>query len=116
MFNVVVQYLPVLAVTMLVNMILGMYYNIGVFHENFDWKKMLQGVIKALIVAVSFIGLAYCFDATKTIIDIGALEVNPELIMTSAISIYLVKDTITLANILKVNTNKPDDLNSGKNN
>lgn len=102
MLDMVIKYLPILGIAVLVNIILGMYYNIGVSKELFDIKKLIFGITKALVIASSFIGLAYCFDATETIINVGTFELNPELIMTSAITIYMVKDTITLANIFGI--------------
>lgn len=100
----VLQYLPVLAVAMIVNILLGMYNNISIEKQNFDWKKLLQGAIKAVIVALTFLGLSYCFDATGAGIDLGTFELTPSLIMISAISIYMVKGVTTLASILGIKT------------
>lgn len=100
----VLQYLPVLAVAMIVNILLGMYNNISIEKQNFDWKKLLQGGIKAVIVALTFLGLSYCFDATGAGIDLGTFELTPSLIMISAISIYMVKGVTTLASILGIKT------------
>lgn len=88
---------------------LGVYYNIEMLKEIFSLHKLISGIIKAIIVTASFIGLAYCFDATGSIIDIGTVKLTPEMIMNSAISIYMVKDTIKLANILGIpNVEKED--------
>lgn len=100
----VLQYLPVLAVAMIVNILLGMYNNISIEKQNFDWKKLLQGGIKAVIVALTFLGLSYCFDATGAGIDLGTFELTPSLIMISAISIYMVKGVTTLASIMGIKT------------
>ena len=102
MFNIILQYLPVLGISIVVNILLGMYYNIGISNQEFNIKTFIQGIIKAGVIAISFIGLAYCFDATGAVIDIASFELNPELIMISAITLYLAKGCITLANILKV--------------
>lgn len=109
MLNMIIIYLPILGIAILINIILGMYYNIGISCECFNIKKLLSGVIKSVVIASAFIGLAYCFDATQTIINIGTFELNPELIMTSAITIYMVKDTMTLASILGVKKANPSD-------
>ena len=101
----VLQYLPVLAVAMIVNILLGIYNNISIEKQEFDWKKLLQGGIKAVIVALTFLGLSYCFDATGAGIDLGTFELTPSLIMISAISIYVTKGVITLASILGVRKN-----------
>lgn len=104
MLDTIIRYLPVLAVSIVVNILLGLYHNIGMEGQTFDWKKLVWGVAKAGVVAVAFVGLAYCFDATDTIIDLGVLELDPNLIMISAITIYMIKGVTTLATILGVKT------------
>ena len=104
MIDTIIRYLPVLGVSIIVNILLGLYHNIGMEGQSFDWKKLVQGAAKAGVVAVAFVGLAYCFDATDTIIDLGVLELDPNLIMISAITIYMIKGVTTLANILGIKT------------
>lgn len=99
MLQTILNYLPVLAVAIVVNIILGLYSSIGSSHNAFDWRKLVNGVLKALCVASAFIGLAYCFDATGTSIDLGVLDINPELIITSSIVLYTGKGLANLAKI-----------------
>ena len=106
MFEIILQYLPVLGVTIAVNIILGVYNNIENIKENFDWRKLVKGIIKSACVALAFLGLAYVFDATGTIIDTGVFEVNPEMIMTSAIILYAGKAIQNLMGILGVTKTK----------
>lgn len=112
MIDTIIRYLPVLGVSIIVNILLGLYHNIGMEGQSFDWKKLVQGAAKAGVIAVAFVGLAYCFDATDTIIDLGVLELDPNLIMISAITIYMIKGVTTLASILGVKTNNKAEISS----
>ena len=114
MLDTIIKYLPVLGVSIIVNILLGLYHNIGMEGQTFDWKKLVQGATKAGVVAAAFVGLAYCFDATDTIIDLGVLELDPNLIMISAITIYMIKGVTTLANILGIKTNGKAEIVSNK--
>ena len=104
MLDLILNYLPVLGVAIAVNIVLGLYNNIENLKETFDWRKLVKGVIKAGCVAVAFIGLAYCFDATGTVIDVGVFDITPELIMTSSIVLYVGKGLQNLVGILGINT------------
>ena len=106
MLNTIIKYLPVLATVVGVNIILGLYNNINNLAENFQWKKLVSGIIKALCISGAFVGLSYSFDATGATIDLGVFEINPEVIMTSAIVLYLGKGLQNLASILGVGNKK----------
>ena len=111
MFHSTLGYLPSLAVAMGVNLALGVYLNIGVKKLDFCWKKFWDGILKTVILAVAFLGLAYCFDAT----NLKSLGISPDTIMTAAIALYVTKDCVKLANLLGVQTgtNTQDTSNSG---
>ena len=64
-----------------------MYYNIGINKVTFDWKVLIIGVVKALIIAGAFIGLGYCFDK----MDLTSIGISPETIMSAAIILYVTK-------------------------
>lgn len=64
-----------------------MYYNIGINKVKFDWKVLIIGVVKALIIAGAFIGLGYCFDK----MDLTSIGISPETIMSAAIILYVTK-------------------------
>ena len=106
MLEMILNYLPVLGIAIVVNIILGLYNNINNIKETFDWRKLVTGVIKAACVAIAFIGLAYCFDATGTVIDVGVFDINPELIMTSSIVLYVGNGLQNLIGILGIKTSK----------
>ena len=76
MLEMILKYLPVLGVAISVNIILGLYNNISNIKETFEWRKLINGIIKAICVSASFVGLAYCFDATGTVIDVGVFDIG----------------------------------------
>ena len=87
-----------LGVAMCVNILLGLYYNLNIQNLKFDKKQFFTGIIKAAILAVSFIGLAYVFHAT----DLSSIGVTPVMIMNASLIIYVTKDLQNLAKIFGV--------------
>lgn len=96
----IINLLPLLGITMAINISLGMYYSIGVKSFNFDYKIFINGFVKALIIGSAFIGLAYCFNRT----DLSSIGITPTLVMYSAIVLYAGKDLKTLTKIIGVET------------
>lgn len=96
--------MPVLGIAMLINIALGVYYSIGIQSLSFDYKKLLNGMLKALLIGASFLGIAYCFDGT----DLSSIGITPEFVMNSAIILYTGKDLTTLSKILGVDTTRRD--------
>ena len=94
----IIRTLPILAVAILMNIGAGLYYNIGTKDLSFDMKKLVNGVIKALIICGMFVGTAYCST------DLSSIGVTPQFIMNSAIVIYVSKSVISLGKILGVDT------------
>jgi len=97
--NEVLYLMLPLAVSVIVNIALGMYYNIGTQKFAFDYKILLSGIIKASTVGGSFIGLAYVID-TVAIFP----EETPQLIMLGAITLYVGKAMLSLKKILGLGT------------
>lgn len=94
----ILNLLPVLAVAISMNIAAGLYYNIGTQKMTFDYKLLVAGIMKALIVAGMFIGTAYCFETT----DLSSIGVTPIFIMMSAISLYVGKAIVSLSKILGI--------------
>lgn len=94
----ILNLLPVLAVAIAMNIGAGIYYSIGTKNLKFNWKTLITGIIKAVIVAGMFIGTAYCFEAT----DLSSIGVTPVFVMMSAITLYVGKALISLGKILGV--------------
>ena len=93
--NEVLKLLAPLAVSVIINIALGMYYNIGKQRLSFNYRWLLNGLVKALIVGGSFVGLAYIVDTVQIM-----PEETPQLVMLSAIILYVGKATISLKKIL----------------
>lgn len=96
--NEIIRLLPVLCVAMAMNIGTGIYYSVGTQKLRFNLNTLLSGLIKAIIVGLTFIGSAYCFEMT----DLSSLGIDPKLIMLSAISLYVGKSLISLSKILGV--------------
>ena len=94
----ILNLLPVLAVAIAMNIGAGLYYNIGTKKLTFNWKILITGIIKAVIVAGMFIGTAYCFEAT----DLSSIGITPIFVMMSAITLYVSKALISLGKILGI--------------
>jgi len=103
----ILNLLPALAIVMVINIALGMYAKIGVEKIEFDKTKLINGVIKACIVACSAIGLSY----VATVIDFSSvgLNVTPESILNLAIITYIGKDMVNFGKILGVNIKQAED-------
>lgn len=96
--NQIITYLPVLAIVMAINIALGMYYQIGKQNFKFDKAKFINGIIKATILGLSAVGLAYCFD----MVDLTSVGITPLLVIQTAIITYAGKDLINFGKILGV--------------
>lgn len=96
--NQIITYLPVLAIVMAINIALGMYYQIGKQNFKFDKAKFINGIIKAAILGLSAVGLAYCFD----VVDLTSVGITPLLVIQTAIITYAGKDLINFGKILGV--------------
>ena len=94
----VLNYIPVLAVLVVINILLGTIYNTDIQNMTFDKMKLLNGLKKAVSIGAAFLGLAYTFS----VVDLGGEIVTPQLIMTAAITVYASKATINLMKILGV--------------
>ena len=66
----------------------------------FDLYKLLNGVIKSIIIASVFVGTSYIFDQMKELSE--ALGVTPKFIIISAITLYVGKALVALGKILGV--------------
>lgn len=96
--NEILSYLPLLAMLVVSNILLGTYYSIGVQEMKFEWSKLLDGIKKAIVVAIAFIVLAYTFER----VEIGGDILTPQLIMTTALATYAGKVVMNLTHILGI--------------
>ena len=89
-----------LGILVVINILCSVYYNIKVADIKFDKQKLLSGIFKASIVAISFVGLSFVFNQLPQLAD--AVGVEPKAIMMSAIILYAGLAIKSLADILKV--------------
>ena len=94
--------MPVLLVSMGMNILLGLYYQVGIRRAPFQLRRLVDGAAKAGVVGLAFIGLAFCFDR----IDLSSLGISPCIIMHSAICLYIGKVAAHLTKILGVSGKK----------
>ena len=92
--------LPFLAFSVVINMALGLYYNIGTKKLKFEWSKFFDGLIKAGIIGGSAFGLAMIFDFVVSYVDFGSIEIKPDDLIKAAIVLYVGKAIINLKSIL----------------
>lgn len=95
----ILTYLPILAVLIISNILLGTFYNVSVKEIQFDKTVLLDGIKKAVSIAIAFIALALTFDK----VSIGGDLLTPDNIMITSIIAYTAKVTANLTKILGVN-------------
>lgn len=92
-----IQLLGLLGLAVISNILGGMYVNVNIKNFNFDWQKLVNGVIKAVIISFMFISLAYILEQIP---DLEAvLGMQPKTMIISAIGIYVAKTGQHLINI-----------------
>lgn len=82
----VLHLLPVLAVAMVLNIAINTWFNVKVQDFKFDWKILANGAKKALIIGVTYIGLAYIFIEVPSLTE--TLGITPVFIIILAIGTY----------------------------
>ena len=95
--------LGILAIVVVCNILCGIYYNVNIKNMKFDWTKLLNGIIKAVIVGVIAVGMSFVFTEMPELTE--AIGITPMMIMNSAIILYGGKALIGLGKILGVNVN-----------
>ncbi|MEI3530694.1 MAG: hypothetical protein V8Q75_06540 [Bacilli bacterium] len=103
MLKMIIEYLPYLGLAVLFNILMGSYNNIAKLKQNFSWKKLLEGIVKALIVAICFVSFATIYDKIFGIVKIGDMELKPDVIILSSIVLYTTKGVNNLLKILGLN-------------
>ncbi len=93
-------YLPLLAISIVSNVLVGIYYNVNIKDFKFDWHILVNGILKSLIVASVFVGLTYVFDQIPSLVE--TIGVEPKFVMISAIALYSGKALVGLGKILGI--------------
>ena len=95
--------LGILSIVVLCNILCGTYYNVNIKNMKFDWTKLLNGIIKAVIVGAIAVGMSFVFTEMPELTE--AIGITPMAIMNSAIILYGGKALVGLGKILGVNVN-----------
>ena len=103
MLRMIIEYLPYLGLAVLFNILMGAYNNIAKLKQDFSWKKLLEGLVKAIIVSVCFIAFAVIYDKVFGVIKVGSIDVAPDAIILSSIVLYTTKGVNILLKILGLN-------------
>lgn len=96
MIKEVSQVLPVLGALIVANIAAGTVNSMAVEKTNFDKKRMIEGIIKAIVAAASVFALTYACDT----VDLSGLGFTPMTIINTGILVYAAKLGINLVKIL----------------
>ena len=70
------------------NILFGLYDNIGQKQEPFEWRRLVKGLLKGLVVIVGTLCLVVCFTLLPQIVEVWQLNIEPDLL--EAISVILI--------------------------
>lgn len=99
------------------NVLLGTYANLNEGNP-FSLKKMLNGLLKGLLIAVSTLITALVYDQVNITAGISNIELSPNNLMITGILFYLYKNYENLKKILniQIGTSTSDTNEVGDNN
>lgn len=102
MIKIILEYLPFLALGIVGHSLLGIYNNVFQLKEHFSLKKLLEGLWKAFVIASAFTITAVLYDKLFGVIELGSIELAPDLLMLSICLMYLTKMLIKLKDIFQL--------------
>lgn len=97
-----------LGILVLVNIACSVFYNINVKDIKFDIFKLLNGLYKGVIIACSFVALAFVLQQMPSISD--AIGVQPKALMIASIVYYFKEAMTSLINCVKVKVVKDKEI------
>ena len=98
--NEALTQLGLLAVAVICNILCGVYYNVNIKSFDFDWYKLMNGVLKACIVGAIALGMATVFQYMPELAE--SVGVTPEFVINISIVLYASKTMVGLGKILGV--------------
>lgn len=110
MIKIILEYLPYLALVIIGHSLLGIYNNVFQLKDKFSIKKLVEGLWKAFVIASAFIITSLLYDKLFGIIELGNIELAPDLLMLSVCLMYLSKMLVKLKDIFQLDiiANKVD--------
>lgn len=85
----VVDLLILLGLSVIGNILGGIYVNINLNKIEFDWKKLVTGLIKAICVSSMFLILSLIVERMPNVTE--SIGIEPKTLIVSAIIIYATK-------------------------
>jgi len=102
MIKIILEYLPYLALGIVGHSLLGIYNNVFQLKEHFSIKRLVEGLWKAVVIASAFIITAVLYDKLFGVIELGNIELAPDLLMLSICLMYLTKMLVKLKDIFQL--------------
>lgn len=102
MIKIILEYLPFLALGIAGHSLLGIYNNVFQLKDKFSIKKLLEGLWKAFVITSAFTITAVLYDKLFGVIELGSIELAPDLLMLSICLMYLTKMLIKLKDIFQL--------------
>lgn len=91
MIKIIFEYLPYLAMVIVGHILLGLYNNVFQLKETFSIKRLIDGLWKAFVISSAFIITSLVYDKLFGVIEIGNIELAPDLLLLSVVLMYLTK-------------------------
>ena len=108
MFKFILEYLPILICSIILYHTTAITINLSKWKQEWDWNKLVTGIIKTLQICGSFILFGLIFDKISNIIPTDTvLQYAPDTLMGSAIVYYSVKG---LKNMIELMGLSSDDI------
>lgn len=102
MTKIILEYLPYLLLGIVGYSLLGIFNNVFQLKEHFSLKKLIEGLWKAFVIASAFIITSILYDKLFGTIELGSVEIKPDVLMLSICLMYLTKMLIKLKDIFKL--------------
>lgn len=114
MFFECLGYIPLLGIAMVLNIIIGTFNNVSLKKETFKIRILFRGIVKALIVCLASLGLAYIMDNIH--VDVSIM--TPSSLLEAAVIYYSGKVALGMKTMLfpdKENISLTEILQNSKN-
>lgn len=102
MIKIIFEYLPYLAMVIVGHILLGLYNNVFQLKETFSIKRLIDGLWKAFVISSAFIITSLVYDKLFGVIEIGNIELAPDLLLLSVVLMYLTKMLSKLKEIFAI--------------
>lgn len=90
------QLFGILGASILLNTLMGLFYNVGALKEVFSWEKLLAGLLKGLIIAIG-LGLITLIVSLAPAIVEQTVFADQAKIITEAISMLFIISALVAA-------------------